>query len=81
LAVPLDVLGLLLTAIGIASAAAAFIIKLYMQVRELEREDHNITNNPVLVKYREAEKRYATEFMKKELSDPWQKDDSSRFFH
>lgn len=70
-----------MTAIGIASAAAAFIIKLYMQVRELEREDHNITNNPGLVKYREAEKRYATEFMKKELSDPWQKDDSSRFFH
>jgi hypothetical protein len=65
LAVPLDVLGLLLTVIGIASAAAAFILKLYMQVRELEREDHNITNNPVLVKYGEAEKGYATRIYEK----------------
>jgi hypothetical protein len=71
--VEVEVISLLIAAIGLAAAAAGFLIKLYMKVHNLEREFNNIRNNPLLVRFREAQDRYATEIMQEELSDIWPK--------
>jgi hypothetical protein len=69
--VEVEVISLLLAAIGLGAAAVGFLIKLYMKVHNLEREFNDIKNNPVLVKFKKAQDRYATEIVEEELSQDW----------
>jgi hypothetical protein len=74
--VTIDILPFLSAVIPVAGAiiaAAIYIIKLYMKVTDLEKEDNKINNHPVLVRFKEHQERYATKALQEDLSTIWPK--------